>query len=1054
MKKLVKQVSLGLLVVFLIAPSRAAERTWTGGGSDALWSTAANWNTGVPVSGDTLVFAGTTKLANTNDLPADTAFGGLAFAKGAGAFVLGGNALTLDGDLRSQAAAATVGLPLILSGDRLCLASNASITLSGIISGPGGLRFEGMAGSAANNFSLSGDNTFGGPVVLTNQSTLTVSSSTALGSAAAGTTVYGESTVSLKLTGGITLAEPITLFNRDYSAQSLPSLNSSAGTNVLTGPVYVVKNFRIRADQKLIFQGGIIQLGPSGGSTAYIDPQAGSQIIVTNRPAFLSSDIPLMVNSNTGELILAEPGNTYGRLILNSGGRVRVAAPNALSPYGTQELGFYASSAGATLDLNGFSQTVGPLLSAEVGGSLIVTSAPPAILTVNQRTDSIYRGDIAGAVSLVKTGVSTLTLTNAAPMTTTGSVTVAFGKLALGNSSGSSGGFGAVPAVRILPGGTLTLNNGSGVPDASEISVLTGGKLDIRAGVTETIARLYLDGVQQTDGTWGRTGSGADHINDVYFTSGTGLLRVTDGPGATVYTDVTWDAGGATNLLTDAANWAGDTLPSFGGNERAVFSAGSMAAVNTAASFYKLMLNRDADFTLSDLGGSLSLGRGGTEAGGTGTLRNHYVYAPVTLCDDQFLFVTNAFLSFKNTLSDNGKGFGLTVYGPGFRAVALEGDNTYGGKTTVRTNGYISIKHSHALGSAAGDTLVENGGYLELNPGLGNGITVADPMIINGDAAVSYGGTIRNSSGTNVLAGPILGLDKGSRIVNYNTAAVLDITGGIVADAGDVNTVLATDGGGTIRVREKPLFARSLYANGKNGGVVIFAVKGTVARTCNMNANVRLDTPNAFQYIGSLILGSDGGLAYVNLNGCDLKTCQLSTPSSLSYAVMFSAAPATLTVDQSASSTYGGSFTGALSVVKLGGGNLTLTNAFTTTSGNVAVRGGTLTVSNRGSLGPNCTNITVEGAATLALAQASTSMLADTATVRLPATGVGTAKISLAAGVNETVGWLLFGDQMMYPGTYGATGSGAQYVDDTRFSGAGVLNVLHGRLKGTLIRVN
>jgi hypothetical protein len=42
----------------------------------------------------------------------------------------------------------------------------------------------------------------------------------------------------------------------------------------------------------------------------------------------------------------------------------------------------------------------------------------------------------------------------------------------------------------------------------------------------------------------------------------------------------------------------------------------------------------------------------------------------------------------------------------------------------------------------------------------------------------------------------------------------------------------------------------------------------------------------------------------------------------------------------------------------------------------------------------------------------------------------------------------------MYPGTYGATGSGAEYVDDTRFAGNGVLRVLHGKAKGTLIRVH
>ena len=74
--------------------------------------------------------------------------------------------------------------------------------------------------------------------------------------------------------------------------------------------------------------------------------------------------------------------------------------------------------------------------------------------------------------------------------------------------------------------------------------------------------------------------------------------------------------------------------------------------------------------------------------------------------------------------------------------------------------------------------------------------------------------------------------------------------------------------------------------------------------------------------------------------------------------------------------------------------------------------------------------------------------------MRLAPAGAGSAKISLAAGIDETVGWFFFGGEPMYPGTYGATGSGAEYVDDTRFAGNGVLRVLHGKAKGTLIRVH
>ena len=68
---------------------RAAERTWTGGGGDAKWSTPANWGGTAPTTNDTLVFSGAAYVANTNDLADDTPFAGITFS-GTSAFTLNG----------------------------------------------------------------------------------------------------------------------------------------------------------------------------------------------------------------------------------------------------------------------------------------------------------------------------------------------------------------------------------------------------------------------------------------------------------------------------------------------------------------------------------------------------------------------------------------------------------------------------------------------------------------------------------------------------------------------------------------------------------------------------------------------------------------------------------------------------------------------------------------------------------------------------------------------------------------------------------------------------
>jgi autotransporter-associated beta strand protein len=78
------------------ASSRAAS-TWTGLGSDNNWGTGGNWNA-APVFPTALTFAGSTRLTNNNYLSSITA-SSITFDAAAGAFVLGGNGITLAGNI-------------------------------------------------------------------------------------------------------------------------------------------------------------------------------------------------------------------------------------------------------------------------------------------------------------------------------------------------------------------------------------------------------------------------------------------------------------------------------------------------------------------------------------------------------------------------------------------------------------------------------------------------------------------------------------------------------------------------------------------------------------------------------------------------------------------------------------------------------------------------------------------------------------------------------------------------------------------------------------------
>lgn len=132
--------------------------TWTGGGADGNWLTAANWST-LPVAGDTLSFTGG-RLTSVNNYTANTSFGGLVFNSGGGAFTLSGNAIALSGNVTNNSSnAQTIGLALALASGAHSVTTNASgnMAMGGVISGSGSLTKAG-----AGTLTLSAIDTYSG----------------------------------------------------------------------------------------------------------------------------------------------------------------------------------------------------------------------------------------------------------------------------------------------------------------------------------------------------------------------------------------------------------------------------------------------------------------------------------------------------------------------------------------------------------------------------------------------------------------------------------------------------------------------------------------------------------------------------------------------------------------------------------------------------------------------------------------------------------------------------------------------------------------------------
>jgi autotransporter-associated beta strand protein len=134
--------------------------------------------------------------------------------------------------------------------------------------------------------------------------------------------------------------------------------------------------------------------------------------------------------------------------------------------------------------------------------------------------DVVVNAGIAGIGGLSKTGGGTLTLVGASYSGTT-----------------------------TVNAGTLKLTAWNTLDSRTVVRLQTGGLLNLNFNGEQTVSALFLDGVRQVSGTWGASGSGAEHASTLL--SGTGVLRIISGTGA-----FNWNTGDG-DWNTATANWSG-----------------------------------------------------------------------------------------------------------------------------------------------------------------------------------------------------------------------------------------------------------------------------------------------------------------------------------------------------------------------------------------------------------------------------------------------------------------------------------------------------------------
>jgi len=414
----------GFIDLNVVNSSASVSGSWVPSGAGTFsWANAANWTGGVPgVSGDTATFATTLGTsAQTVTLDGGQHVGTLVFnptgTTGAYTITAGtGGSLALDnGTVPAQVTNTTgnnaVSAPVLLqSNTSFSVASGTTLTISGIINGPGKLT---MA-TGTGNLALSGSNTFTGGIEL-DSGTLqitTTNSSAALGNqGVAAVTLNGGALSFTPTTGAITLAAGTTFtfgagggtINVSGSGTA-GKVSASANPNILNGSGTFTKTGG----------GDLLISQPSLGFTGAVNING---LIEDQQVAALGFG--------------TSTGFSGGTLTINGGGELVSSGVQIFNPI---------TLAGGTVSANSnnnaiFNSTVTVTGASTLAGRLFQTPTSSQNFAINTLTGSGNLNVIGGSTTTNVPGL--ITIGNASGYT--GTITVGTnGAIGIGNSSGGN----------------------------------------------------------------------------------------------------------------------------------------------------------------------------------------------------------------------------------------------------------------------------------------------------------------------------------------------------------------------------------------------------------------------------------------------------------------------------------------------------------------------------------------------------------------------------------------------------------------------------------------
>ncbi|MDG3007728.1 Ig-like domain repeat protein [Paludisphaera mucosa] len=632
--------------------------------------------------GDTIVYGG-----------ASVFFSGPALST-AENFIVAGAGLGNAGALEVLSGSATLTGDVILAGDsQIGAADGATLTINGAIQQAGTRSLTLLQGATSGRTVLGGGNTYTGGTTVAS-GTLAITNASALGSGTAtigdGSNTSGHLEIDLAGTG---IVSNTFVFNAPITT----GLQVNSGAVTFNGGTTLGRDLGIN-----VATGASLQFaGPiNDGGQARSLTKAGpgtlefSGVNTYTGTTFVDEGLLLLncgIACIAGDVTVSGPG---------AAATVRELRPNQIADGSTVRL----ANAGATLDLNGFDDTigslsltgstvttgVGTLTIASGGGITTLASSQTATIgghlgfggannffTVAQGTtqsgvDFSVSAVVSGWINIIKDGAGTMALSGA--NTYSGGTNINLGVLAISADTGAGTG-----VVNILGTGTLDLSGGITV--ANTLNVDSSGTAIRNSGGTNTIS--------------GALNLGVDATIDTAASSVLAISSTVDDSGNIWSLTKT----GAGTLGLDGANtYLGGTTVAAG--ILAISNSGSLGTGNVVNNaeieiVNNLLLNNN--FTINSAGTAFLID-GLTTIQGTITLLSNLVIDTPGFAN---LYLNGVI----------GGGFGVAKNGSG--TLGLGQANTYSGGTSIN-GGYLQVFDGQATG-ATGTLAIDTGAVFVLS---------------------------------------------------------------------------------------------------------------------------------------------------------------------------------------------------------------------------------------------------------------------------------------------------------------------------------------------------